>query len=54
MIDILVDSNVLIDIFTEDWEWFEWSSQKIAYYLDTADEYQLIIRGIVDGEGEGG
>lgn len=27
---MLVDSNVLLDIFTEDEQWFRWSSEKIA------------------------
>lgn len=26
----LVDSNVLLDVLTEDSEWFEWSSEALA------------------------
>jgi hypothetical protein len=29
MIDILVDSNVILDILTEDPQWFEWSDQRL-------------------------
>ena len=30
MTDILVDSNVILDILTEDPQWFEWSAQTLA------------------------
>ena len=32
--EILVDSNVLLDVLTEDKEWFEWSSERIAYHAE--------------------
>lgn len=32
--NILVDSNVLLDIFTEDEHWFDWSSEKIEYHAE--------------------
>ena len=31
---ILIDSNILLDVLTEDPEWFAWSSQKLADYAD--------------------
>lgn len=43
----LVDSNVLIDIFTEDRRWYEWSSQAIAAARDAG---VLIINPIVYAE----
>jgi len=33
-LEILVDSNVLLDIFTEDKQWFAWSSEKLAYHAE--------------------
>jgi predicted nucleic acid-binding protein len=33
-VQILVDSNVLLDVFTEDPRWFRWSSEKIAYHSE--------------------
>ena len=33
---ILIDSNILLDVFTEDPQWFAWSSQKLAEYAETA------------------
>ncbi len=44
---VLVDSNVLLDIFTEDPEWFEWSSQKLAEY---AEKDTLLINPIIYAE----
>ncbi len=44
---ILVDSNVILDIFTEDPKWFEWSSQKLAEY---AEKDTLIINPIIYAE----
>ena len=32
--EVLVDSNVLLDIFTEDEEWFAWSSETLAYHAE--------------------
>jgi predicted nucleic acid-binding protein len=45
--DILVDSNVILDIVTEDEEWFEWSSQTLATYAET---HTLVINPIVYAE----
>ena len=33
--DILVDSNVILDIVTEDKKWFHWSSDTLAKYAET-------------------
>jgi hypothetical protein len=43
----LVDSNVLIDVRTEDPVWFEWSARALA---DTADRYRLAINPIIYAE----
>ncbi len=44
---VLVDSNVLIDVLTEDKRWFEWSSEKLAYYAERAT---LVINPIIYAE----
>jgi predicted nucleic acid-binding protein len=44
---ILVDSNVLLDVITEDPVWREWSSQALA---DAADRAVVVINPIVYGE----
>ena len=43
----LVESNVILDIFTEDPVWFDWSSQKLTEY---AEKDTLIINPIIYGE----
>jgi predicted nucleic acid-binding protein len=45
--DILVDSNVILDIVTEDKKWFPWSSQALAKYAET---HTLIINPIIYAE----
>lgn len=45
--EILVDSNVILDIVTEDKKWFQWSSQTLAHY---AEEQILVINPIVYAE----
>jgi predicted nucleic acid-binding protein len=47
MAAVLVDSNVLLDIMTEDVQWFAWSSATIA---EAADHSRLIINPIVYAE----
>lgn len=37
---VLVDSNVILDIFTKDSKWFEWSSETLA---DLAERELLYI-----------
>jgi len=46
-VEILVDSNVILDIVTEDKKWFQWSSQTPAHY---AEEHILVINPIVYAE----
>ena len=33
--DILVDSNVILDIVTEDKQWFRWSSEALSHYAES-------------------
>jgi predicted nucleic acid-binding protein len=44
---ILVDSNILLDLFTEDPVWFGWSSQTL---LDQAESDELAINPIIYAE----
>jgi len=45
--DVLVDSNVILDVLTEDPTWFSWSSDRLAYQ---ADANRLIINPIIYAE----
>ena len=47
MRQVLVDSNVILDIVTEDRHWFEWSSRELARL---ADDHALIINPIIYSE----
>ena len=47
MSDVLVDSNVLLDVLTEDPEWFDWSSAALA---SLAERRILRINPIVFAE----
>lgn len=44
---VLVDSNVLLDIFTEDARWGDWSAEKLA---ECAEEHGLVINPIIYSE----
>jgi hypothetical protein len=44
---ILVDSNIILDIFTEDPIWFEWSSHQLAHYVE---QTTLFINPIIYAE----
>lgn len=44
---ILVDSNIILDIVTEDADWFQWSSETLAFYGDTDI---LVINPIIYAE----
>jgi predicted nucleic acid-binding protein len=44
---VLVDSNVLLDVLTEDPTWLDWSSRALAR---CADEHGLVINPIVYAE----
>jgi len=45
--DVLVDSNILLDIFTEDEIWFDWSANKLS---EIANEALLYINPIIYAE----
>ena len=45
--DVLVDSNVILDVVTEDKRWFRWSSETLAQYAET---HILVINPIVYAE----
>jgi predicted nucleic acid-binding protein len=47
MSDIMVDSNILIDIFNEDQQWFSWSSKIIEQY---AEQSRFVINPIIYAE----
>jgi len=47
MAAVLVDSNVLLDLISEDQQWFAWSSAMLA---DTAEHSRLVINPIVYAE----
>jgi len=44
---VLVDSNVILDILTEDKKWFPWSSQTLARW---AEQNVLVINPIIYAE----
>lgn len=45
--DILVDSNVILDVVTEDQKWFEWSAGQIERL---AEDHMLVINPIIYAE----
>lgn len=45
--EVMIDSNVILDIVTEDPNWFNWSSETLAFYADT---HTLIINPIIYSE----
>ena len=45
--EILVDSNVILDIVTQDKKWFAWSSQALELY---AENHILVINPIIYSE----
>lgn len=47
MTDVLVDSNVILDVLTEDTQWFEWSAQMLIEY---ADQGMLVINPLIYAE----
>lgn len=42
--DMVVDSNVILDIVTEDKRWFTWSSDALAQYSET---HTLVINQVI-------
>ncbi|WGV25488.1 type II toxin-antitoxin system VapC family toxin [Halotia branconii] len=47
MKEVLVDSNIVLDIVTEDANWFDWSVEKLTEY---AEQTQLNINPIIYAE----
>lgn len=47
MTAVLVDANVLLDVMTEDAQWFQWSAQAIER---AADRYRLVINPVIYAE----
>jgi predicted nucleic acid-binding protein len=47
MAAVLVDSNILIDLMTEDAEWFSWSAKALA---TAAESSRLVINPIIYAE----
>jgi predicted nucleic acid-binding protein len=47
MTAVLVDSNVLLDIMTEDAKWLSWSATAIE---QTADSFRLVINPVIYAE----
>lgn len=47
MTAVLVDSNVLLDVMTEDARWFPWSAASLE---QAADRYRLVINPIIYAE----
>jgi predicted nucleic acid-binding protein len=47
MTTVLVDSNVLIDLFTKDPAWFEWSAQQLRM---ARVQHQLVINPVIYAE----
>ncbi len=45
--EIMVDSNVILDVVTEDLRWFEWSSKTLANYVET---HTLVINPVIYAE----
>ncbi|MCB1948447.1 type II toxin-antitoxin system VapC family toxin [Nitrosomonas sp.] len=44
---VLIDSNVILDVFTRDSQWFDWSSKTLTYY---AERELLYINPIIYSE----
>ncbi len=47
MTGILIDSNVLLDLMTEDPRWFSWSAAAVE---SAADRFRLVINAIIYAE----
>jgi predicted nucleic acid-binding protein len=47
MAEMMVDSNVLLDVLTEDPAWFEWSSRSLQ---ECAENHILVINPIIYAE----
>lgn len=40
MKEVLVDSNIILDIVTEDPNWFDWSADKLSRFQDISNYYK--------------
>ena len=47
MVPVLIDSNVLLDLMTEDSEWYAWSAAALAR---VADDSRVIINAVIYAE----
>lgn len=47
MTSVLIDSNVLLDVMTEDAAWSAWSSNALA---QAADRYRLVVNPVIYAE----
>ncbi len=47
MTAVLIDSNVLLDLMTEDKRWFQWSAAAVE---SAADRFRLVINAIIYAE----
>ncbi len=47
MTETLIDSNVLLDVLTNDLNWFDWSAAKLS---ECADQGELVINPIIYAE----
>jgi predicted nucleic acid-binding protein len=47
MTAVLVDSNVLLDLMTQDTQWFSWSAAALE---SAADRFRLVINSIIYAE----
>lgn len=47
MTSVLVDSNVILDILTEDPQWFDWSSHQLTIWSEQAT---LVINPLIYAE----
>jgi len=47
MSGVLVDTNIILDIATEDTKWFEWSSRQLS---ECAEKHTLFINKIIYAE----
>ena len=45
--EVLIDSNVILDVFTKDKKWFKWSPKTLCRY---ADDHILVINPIIYAE----
>lgn len=47
MTSVLVDANVLLDVMTQDKDWFDWSANALA---QAGDRHRLVINPIICAE----